>query len=56
MNKNQKIIAWSSIIGASLVAGFTTATNYFPDWTVILTAVSGLIGAVVAFITTRNSQ
>lgn len=56
MNKNQKIIAWVSIIGASVGAGLTTAIKFFPDWTAILTAGAGLIGAVVAFIITRKTE
>lgn len=55
MTQKQKIIAWSSIIGASLAAGFATAGTHFPDYTIVLTAASGLIGALVAFIATKNA-
>ena len=54
MTGKQKIVTWVSIIGASVVAGLTTAINFFPDFTAVLTAGAGLVGAVVAFIATRN--
>lgn len=56
MNKNQKIIAWVSIVGAGLVASFSAAIKFFPDLTAILTAGGGLIGALVAFIVTRTES
>ena len=56
MTKNQKIIAWVSIVGSALIAGFGSAGTFFPDWTIVCTSAGGLIGAVVAFIVTRKSE
>ena len=54
MTRGQKLTAWISIIGASAVAGLTTAIKFFPDLTAILTAVAGVIGAFIAFWTTKE--
>ena len=54
MTTKQKWVAWSSIVGAGLGAGLVTAINFFPDLTAILTGAGTLIGAVVAFIVTKN--
>ena len=54
MTAKQKTVAWISIIGAGLAAGCGTAIRFFPDLTGILAAVGTLIGAIVAYITTKN--
>ena len=56
MTQNQKVVAWVSIVGAGLGAGLATAINFFPDLTAMLTAVGGLISAVVAYIVTKKKD
>ena len=56
MTKNQKIIAWFSIVGAGLAAGIATAANFFPELKTVLAASGTLIGAVVAFVVTKNKE
>ena len=54
MTSKQKLVAWVSIVGAGVGAGLITAVNFFPDLTTILTSAGTLIGAIVAFVVTRN--
>ena len=54
MTKAQKIIAWVSILGSGIIASLSTATTFFPDLTIILTAIGGLISALIAHIVTRQ--
>ena len=56
MTTNQKLIAWVSIVGAGLGASLAAAVNFFPDYTTLLTAAGGLLGAVIAFIVTKNQE
>ena len=45
---------WTSIVGTGLIASVTAAASFFPDLKIILVAVSGLISAIMAFITSRK--
>ena len=54
LTSKQKVIAWVSIAGAGLGAGLVTAVNFYPDLTGVLTTSGTLIGAIVAYIVTRN--
>lgn len=47
MNKNKVI---TSIVGAALIAGLASAIGFFPEIKEVLTAISGLIGAIVGYI------
>jgi hypothetical protein len=56
MTSKEKVVAWLSILGASIGAGATAAVTFFKDYTGIITAGSALIGAVIAFLITKNKK
>jgi hypothetical protein len=52
MTTNQKVVAWVSIVAAGLTASFGAAITFFKDQTVLITAIGGVVSAVVALILT----
>jgi hypothetical protein len=51
MDKN-KIVVWTSIIGSVLLASLATSMTFFKDQTIIITSVSTLVSAIIAFLVT----
>jgi hypothetical protein len=51
MDKN-KIVVWTSIIGSGLLASLATSMTFFKDQTIIITSVSTLVSAIIAFLVT----
>jgi hypothetical protein len=56
MSRNNKIIAWVSIVGAGITASLLAAKEFFPNLTLILTASGGLIGAIVSYVVTKEKK
>lgn len=52
MTKNQKIVAWVSIVGSGLAASFGTAITFFSEHTVVITSIGTLVSAIVAAVVT----
>jgi len=52
MTKNQKIVAWVSIVGAGLAASFGSAVTFFSDHTALITGIGGIVSAIVALLVT----
>lgn len=56
MTKNQKVVAWVSIVGAGLAGSFATAITFFGDQTVLITSIGGVVSAIVALVVTVFSK
>ena len=53
MNKTK---VWIMIIGSGLIAALTAAVSFFPEATLLLSSISGLVGAIVAYVNGANNK